>query len=412
MLVTRSSVLACGLGVALSLHGCSSEPERPPGLDSGTAGAGQAPEGPECEPPPEVDTTESCGEETVQLVRRQPTVYFVLDVSGSMGDFVLDGDDTKLDAAKTALETVAQDIGHRAKYGLAVFPGEAEDFDPDDEDAPAPGCFPGEEVFSVRAGDPIECVNLPPGGPVLTAFKRELKQLTALGGTPLSSTLAEIAPTLMGQEGSTAVVLITDGAPNCNNDAECDIEDCEYNQESRVLLNLETQNYIECDETINCCDPDLVAEYLDRPQLGCRDIAASELELATLANSGVYTYVVGVLGSADFDDAMNRLAISGGRPREGERLYYDVSSLDELTDTVRAIGLNLTQSCEIELLERPLYANELNVYFDAEVVPSDPDDGWTLDNDVVTFFGEACTRIQAGEVERIQLISGCKTVVR
>lgn len=376
-------------------------------MSSGGGGTPVA-ESPECEPPPTVDTSESCGEETVQLFRRVPTIYFVLDISGSMAELVIDGNDSKLDAAKKALTTVASEIGARAKYGLAVFPSQGNE---DDTDDVPPGCFPGEEVFSVQSGDPIECVNLPPGGPVLSQFKSVVGRLEALGGTPLSPTLGALTPTLTGQEGTTAVVLITDGSPNCNNEATCEAAECLLNMTGSTIIDDE-QNVLACDEELNCCDPEQVGGLVPHPRSRCVDVDESEAKLSALHNAGVPTYVVGVLGSEDFDEAMNRLALAGGRPLTGDRSYYDVSSLDELTGTVRAIGLDVTQTCSIELLERPPFANELNVYFDAVVVPQDEDDGWTLEEDVVTLHGGACDRLVNGEVEEVQLLSGCQTIVR
>lgn len=401
----------CSTGCLLAglvAFGCSGEVERAPAANFG---APDVPPPEECEPPAELDTSDACAEETVQLFRRQPTIYFILDASGSMGEYVLDGDDVKLDAAKSALTTVATEIGHRARYGLAVFPSDDEKFDPDDDTSPLTGCAPGVEVFPVQAGDPIECVNLEPRGPVLSSFKSTVRRIEALGGTPLSSTLAALTPTLTGQEGTTAAILITDGAPNCNNDIDCEADQCAYNRDGVVLIDA-NQNLHACDDTLNCCDPDQVGDLIPYPRASCSDISESEAMLSALNNAGVPVYVIGVLGAADFDDAMNRLAVAGGRPRDGERAYYDVSSLDELTSTVRAIGLDLTLTCEIELLERPLYANQLNVYFDAEVVPADPLDGWTAEDDLVTLHGAACDRVRGGEVEQVQLVSGCKTVVK
>jgi hypothetical protein len=191
----------------------------------------------------------------------------------------------------------------------------------------------------------------------------------------------------------------------------CEADECGFNRDGAVLLD-DNQNVHVCDETLNCCDPDQVGDLVRYPRASCADIGESEARLTALNNAGVPVYVVGVLGAADFDDAMNRLAVAGGRPRDGQRAYYDVSSLSELTSTVRSIGVDLTQTCEIELLERPLYANELNVYFDALLVPSDPGDGWTLEEDLVTLHGDACDQVKGGEVEQVRLVSGCQTVVK
>ncbi len=392
----------------LWLVACSDGGERPPAPPPPTVDEQPDDLVPECEPPPVVDKTGTCGADTVSLVARKPTLYFVLDTSGSMSDSVVEGPETKLNAAKQALTQVVTEVGHRIKYGLAAFPAE-DDFDLKDLDPDNPpllGCAAGQEVFSVAPGDPIECVNRAPNGPVLRSFKKALHALSPLGGTPLSPTLAALTPSLLGQEGRIAVVLLTDGSPNCNAEAECGPEECSANLFGSTIQSMK------CDEDFNCCDPDLVGDYVLYPQAGCIDVDASEQLLSFLSNNGVETYVIGVLGSEDFDDVMNRLAIAGGQPREGSRKYYDVQSLSELSSVVRAIGANLSQSCEIELTEPPRYADEFNVYFDAEPIPADETDGWTLNGNVVTLHGAACDRIESGQVDLVELISGCKTIVK
>lgn len=386
--VAAVSVVACGAG----------EGERPPPLD-GTFG--ERPTLPECEPPPTPDTTEVCSAETVELLGRKPTLYFILDTSGSMLDYIPEGGDTKLDAAKSALTTVVKEIGHHVKYGLATFPG-------DDTEVEIRGCASGTEIFEVQEGDELACVNLPPSGPVYASFARKLSRITANGGTPLSPTLNSLKPSLLAREDETAVILITDGAPNCNADYFCEASDCVFNRYgvTRVVSGEE----LPCEGTTNCCSEDDTGS--PDAHLQCIDQPASVSEVEALSAAGIPTYVIGVLGNEDFDDVMNHLAEAGGRARQGARKYYDVESLAELTDAVRAIGLDLTRSCEIELVQPPIYEDQFNVYFDSELVPSNQENGFTLVDGVVTLHGEACDTVESGAVEQIHLLSGCRTVVR
>jgi len=380
------------------------------GAYSGNASAQES----TCEKPPEVETAGTCGSETVVLFQQKPTIYFVLDVSGSMADSVQKGEESKLSAAKEALITVATEVGHRVKYGLTIFPGDEGEFDlnnPDNNQNSIFGCAPGDEVFAVQEGDALVCLNYKANGPVLKDFKQTVNALTVAGGTPLSPTIEKLIPTLAGQEGETAVVLVTDGSPNCNPEAVCTIDDCGANRGS-YSIRLEDGERIFCDETLNCCDPDAVGDILNHPQAECVDIDASERAIEFLRDAGVNTYVIGVLGGHAFDDEMNRLAHAGGVARDGSLAYFDVESLDELSDTVRLIGGQLAQRCEIELVERPPQANELNVYLDGTVVPWGDSDGWTIESDLVSLHGEACDLVKSGEVTEIQLVSGCRTVIR
>ncbi len=402
------------------LVACQGETERPGayqappdgawgGNASSLPGSSGGTEAEECEKPKQVDTSAACGEETVRLTERKPSIYFVLDISASMSSLVLRGDETKIDAAKSALGAVAQEIGHRAKFGLTTFPGEEEpDLSELGPNSPLPliGCSPGEEVFALQPGDPILCLNQAPDGPVLGRFRRTLQRLKPRGGTPLSPTLLQLTPQVLGVESATSLVLVTDGAPNCNPTAVCGTESCVLNQARNSI------DGILCDDDFNCCDPEHSGEVLQNPGGYCEDADASAAALERLSRAGVPTYVIGVLGDEDFDDAMNALAIAGGKPRSGERAYFDVESLDELTEAIRTIGSEVAKNCKLELLERPQYESELNVYFDGEVVPKNEDDGWTLSGNTVTLNGEACQTLKSGTISEIQLISGCRTVIR
>jgi hypothetical protein len=89
-----------------------------------------------------------------------------------------------------------------------------------------------------------------------------------------------------------------------------------------------------------------------------------------------------------------------------------VEEMDELTEVMLDIGLSIAHSCSIELTDLPPNARTLNVYFDGKVVPSDPDDGWTIADDVVTLHGEACDAVKSGQVQQVRLLSGCETIIR
>jgi hypothetical protein len=55
----------------------------------------------------------------------------------------------------------------------------------------------------------------------------------------------------------------------------------------------------------------------------------------------------------------------------------------------------------------------VNVYFDGQVVAYDPQAGWewTPDGHVV-IRGTACEQLTAGDVLEVQILAGCKTVVK
>lgn len=386
--------------------GCSGK-DRPPALDidgggsssdSGTDGLAVDGGEDDCEGPPSPDTTAFCSNEVVPVVQEKPNLYFIVDLSGSMSEPIAAGALTKVSAAKQAMLSVVGDLGHRIRYGLATYPG------PDGELA---GCGAGEEVFETTEGDPIVCVNRDPDGPVLNDFTKVVIKLKAIGGTPLSGTLEAVSPKILGLPGKTIVVLMTDGAPNCNLDASCGADECMLNIEGAQVFSGR------CEGDYNCCDPALQEEtgVLD-PQSWCVDTKASTDVLEELHDAGIETYVVGVPGSEAYADVMERLAAAGGTTRDGKVGYYDVKDVTELTDALRSIGSSLAQSCEIFLDQAPAFPDLFNVYFDATVVPQDDLDGWTLDGQLVTFRGESCADLRSGDVSQVQMLSGCRTVVK
>ncbi len=403
--------------LCLVLGGCREEERAPLYNPSGSAAgaqggvsnaspssSGEIDLGQRCEGPPHPDTSRLCGNQVVPVLLEKPNLYFVLDSSGSMNERINAGRPlTKMDAVQDALLSVTLELGHRIHYGLTAFPG------PDDTNAGLLGCGPGKELFALQQGDPIECVDQP-GGEVHDHFKETVRALETGGGTPLSSTLEAIAPTILAMERETVLVLMTDGAPNCNADIQCGVDSCIPNIEEAVLPGGD------CDETFNCCDSSQLSEedlfYVGSPEANCIDRTASLRVVNEFRSAGVLTYVIGVPGIEPFEKMMNELSRAGGTARGATVDYYDASDLDELTAVLSKIGASVARSCEVVLKDPPKDPGLLNVYFDAELVPADAKDGWTLEGDEVTFHGDSCDVLSSGEVLQVQLVSGCQTVVR
>lgn len=379
--------------------------ERPPTFDGdgisaqgGEAGIGDDADDAGCEGPPPIENT--CGAQIVTVQQQKPTLYFVLDVSGSMNDPLGPRKPTKIASAKQSIIAVVEELGHRVRYGLSTFPGP-------DEPNVAEGCGPGREDFETQEGDPLVCLNRPATGPVLESFVGTILNLRAVGNTPLASSLARIAPTILSLDGPTAVILLTDGAPNCNTTTRCGPEQCVLS-----LAGYEAKNGT-CSSTNNCCDPDLTDDTgVKDPLSWCIDGPASVGQVEDLAAAGVPTYVVGIPGAEVFSDVMNQLAIAGGTARSGPVAFFDTTDTDELTETLRTIGGEIAQSCELSLKQRPQDSNLFNVYFDAAVIPRDPANGWSLTGDIVRLHGNACAQVSRGDVSEIRMISGCTTVVK
>jgi hypothetical protein len=174
------------------------------------------------------------------------------------------------------------------------------------------------------------------------------------------------------------VLLATDGGPNCNPTAVCDVSKCIPNIEHAPS----------CTADVNCCSPALGGPT------ACLDDVATLAAVGALAQRGVRTYVVGIPGSAPYATLLDALARTGGtaRPADGGgAAYYDVDHLTELDDILAAIGSTVILSCHLHLETPPKEMSFVNVYLDRQLVEYGAPDGWVWTN-----FGDAGTADGAG----------------
>jgi hypothetical protein len=69
--------------------------------------------------------------------------------------------------------------------------------------------------------------------------------------------------------------------------------------------------------------------------------------------------------------------------------------------------------CAIDLETPPDDPARVNVYFDGELLPADPENGWSWDGDTrIEVNGDACSDLRSGEVLDARAVFGCDTVVR
>ncbi|HKO46692.1 MAG TPA: vWA domain-containing protein [Polyangiaceae bacterium] len=333
-----------------------------------------------------------CGNQQIPAISDPPNLYFVVDRSGSMGEKPLGSPFTKYENARVAISVMLRAVGHRVRYGAAVYPALL------NQD----GCAPGTELFAIRAGDSPKYAANAENGPVLQELLSFLGGTPPYtGGTPTAATLRELEPTILGLDGKkTFVVLMTDGAPNCNLDLRCGVDAC--------IPNIEhfSASGVTCDDSYNCCAPQVSAG-------NCVDADASEAAVLAYQKAGVDTFVVGMPGSEAYRAMLNRLAIAGNTARPGDTAYYAVSDTNELSQALRSIGAQVAISCDLPLSETPEDSALVNVYFDDQVVPKSDDDGWRYSGqDRIEFVGAACDTLTAGDVLNVQVLAGCPSVVR
>lgn len=337
--------------------------------------------------PPPPDASGLCGNQFIPVLVDPPNLYFVVDRSGSMAEPLPGSPYNKYEGARFALADVLRVIGHRVKYGVAVYPiGDA---------GAIQGCGPGQEIFPTDLGDP------PTGedGPKLKQLLTSLANLIPDGGTPTSATIAALAPTIEALPGpNTVVVLATDGAPNCNLEAVCTTAECQANIDGF------SYNGTKCEGSFNCCDPLTVPNG----QLNCVDRPAMVAAITELANAGIETYVIGMPGSETYSSVLTQAAQAGLTDA-----YYSVADSDELTAALKKIGVKVAITCTIPLESVPDDPDFVNVYLDTNLVHLDPLDGWKwIDEKTIELSGAACESLLSGNVIQVQVVTGCPTSVK
>jgi hypothetical protein len=339
--------------------------------------------------------TPVCGDQVIPALEDPPNLYFVIDASGSMRETLSGSRYNKYVNARIAVSVLLDAIGHRVRYGAAVFPSFS---------AASDGCVPGTQIYETARGDP-PCSTLDGArGPKLQDLLTRLDRVQLGGGTPVAASLDALAPALLALPGKTWVVLITDGAPNCNYQASCGSDACIPNIEGLALPEQA------CTPSFNCCDPENAGPGA---QSACIDAAESERAIADLAAAGVSTFVVGMPGSEPYVESLERMAAAGGTARPGAPAYYAVSDTASLGEALLGIGTGVTIQCDISLAELPPDRDLVNVYFDGQLVAYGQDDGWAWTGDqALEIRGEACTRLRSGTVYEVQILSGCQTVIK
>lgn len=341
---------------ACSKHERKDSPSRPTSTASSTTGGFTT------------DGANICGNEFHDALTTYPLIYLVLDRSGSMLD--LDDGVTRYEKVRIATLDLVSSLGALVRVGLTLFPS---------PDAGAgTECMGGVEVYPPTVN---------PGSNFDNALDTQ-----PLGGTPVAATLQNIRPLLLQHPQPRVVILATDGGPNCNN-IECDEANCIPNIVG------------DCPLAGNCCEPP------NGTWQNCLDRLPTLDAIQAIVDEGTPVYVVGIPGSEFFASVLNQMALWGSVPVEGQaQYYYRVDDLDSLGEVFKGIASELV-SCEFDLSDPPETQDQTNVYFDGEVVPLDPENGWVwVDEDTIELVGGACATLKDGQVVEVQIVSGCPTV--
>jgi hypothetical protein len=291
-------------------------------------------------------------------------ILFVVDRSGSMG-FTATGfaGQTKISALRTAVAQVTTSLASSVTFGLFAYPNPTIS----GGDIPS-ACSAGVQLHAVGAG--------------AAAINASLSGLQPQGGTPTAqSVLAArtVLPTLVADGRPIAVVLATDGAPNC-----------ETTETQKVACQCTSHDN---GETNQACS-----------RFNCLDAVNSANAVAQIAALGVQTHVVGLRGTdentfdsnndgvSDFTDALNSMAIAGQAPLPGTVKFHEATSPAALAAALDAITHRIL-ACKITVDANLNTASSVRVTLGDDVLAQDIRhvDGWDITGpNTIELFGASC----------------------
>jgi hypothetical protein len=320
------------------------------------------------EPPPPVVIPPPVFVETCETVRASesdvtPHALVILDRSGSMNGVAPEFLDTRWNAVVSAVNTMTAAHQGELGFGLMLFP------------SPRSADF-------CAAGEVIVAPGLNTAGNIAGALT-----FTSPGGaTPTAATLRAARDFFANSNGDVpaAVILATDGGPNCN--AFLDVETC------RCVVP-------------GACD---LANPAPADEICLDDVATIEAADA-LHQAGVSTYVIGIPGSEEFGGVLDQVAIAGGTARSldaGPQRFYpatDAASLASALDAVRVRVEKCQRVVRVDVGLDVAEAESVSVALDGALLTRDETrlEGWDVTSaNKIELFGAACDRaVDGAEVE-------------
>lgn len=326
-------------------------------------------------------------------------VFFIVDKSGSMGQ-VAAGFVNKMEALKDAIESVTTTLsGPDIDFALITYPdsnGRVED-----------ACNAGtQKVTMGGTGQQINSI---------------LNPVTPAGGTPTAGTLANAQGTIAAlalSDRPLAVVLLTDGAPNCATTDGLNIGQEELRQNCAIRFgagSVCTSNIgncvisgetcftnNDCNSPGDRCDPQTDSSCAP---FNCLDLTAVN-RVRDVAALGVDVHVVGIRGNDEsspaFVGTLNDMAVAGGAPvpAPSATRFHDATSTQALNDSLAAITRRIL-ACTITT---PFDVQDAGVSVSVRLGTTPllqnvgRTNGWdATGRNTITLFGVACDRATDSE---------------
>jgi hypothetical protein len=318
--------LLCASAVGTGASACSGHDHRQGAdLESGGGGDAGAEGG--------VTSGNGCQSIVVDNSRVTPNMLLVLDRSSSMKTGQVD----RWDPSVNGIKKITQALQDEIDFGLMPFPGG------------------GPAGVRCAAGDiqvPIATHNADAIAAKLATLQLNASTPTAVTIEAAHKALAPLAaPQIDGVTHPTYVILVTDGAPNCNNGRVS-------NEEDPVA------------------------------------VAATVSAIEAMAKDGIQTYVLafGAENDPTLKNALDMMAVAGGT---GDTQYHPLEDEASVEDTLRTIAGGVV-SCSARLDKPVDDPSFVLVSLDGKPLNYNAPDGWSLGSDKRTLSvkGSACNTLK------------------
>jgi hypothetical protein len=295
-----------------------------------------------------------CQNIDISTGRVAPDVLIVLDRSSSMKTDMVN----RWDPSVSGLTSITAKLESQIRFGLMAFPGPGNATDGGGE-----RCAPGELDV------PIELNNAAPIAAKLTGY--ELVNSTPTAGTlEAAHTIFKTrkAPADMGTLGTPYVVLVTDGAPNCNG-------------------------------------RDFTPNGFDQPAF-----QASVAAITSMAKDGIKTFVLGYDANSDpqLKMSLDAMAVAGDT---GDTEHHEIENEAGLIDAFTAIA-GKAVSCDFTLSEPPADPSYVLVKVGGQQLNYGDPNGWSLSDDklTLTLQGDSCGKLPKVEGSHVSVQVQCVVV--
>lgn len=298
-----------------------------------------------------------CKEGRFTLAHARPVVALVLDRSTSMNASF--GTTTRWGAVRSALTRTLPSVDQSMQLGAMLFPASG-------NSCGAPAFF-----------------DIPPAQGTVTRIVALVNGANPQGSTPTALSLESAASGLLGRRTAgtaRAMVLATDGAPDCN---------------TQLPMPCTCVSGTSCSVT-RCLD----------------DVRTLE-RLRAAAAVAIPTFVIGIQDSTNtsLTAVLNRMAEAGGRPRAGAQKYYSATSMPELEQAFTTIRDQVGGCLFLTDSVPTIGDGGFDVSVDGQpVAPSeDGAEGWRWQdrrNGEVALLGAACSLALANPT-RVEAVVRC-----